>query len=138
AAEESRYEQKVVKALSNFGEVIATVRVKIDVVSMQTTEKSYPEVKSKELSIEQSNSESSTPTPGGGEPGAGANTGASLQGAGAGAGGNSTTTEERTKTQMQNFASEKIEKTEKPSGQSNVVSAAVHIPRSYFINLAKG
>ena len=54
AAEESRYEQKIAKALSNFGEVIATVRVKIDVVSSQTTEKSYPDVKSKESSIEQS------------------------------------------------------------------------------------
>src|SRR2546430_14848626 len=124
AAEESRYEQKIAKALSNFGDVIATVRVKIDVVSSQTTEKSYPEVKSKELSIEQNNPESSTPVPGGGEPGAGANTGASLPGAGAGAGasGNSTTTEERSKTQMQNFASEKLEKTDKPAGQSNVVS----------------
>jgi flagellar M-ring protein FliF len=135
AAYEQYNESKISKALQGYGDVVATVRAKIDMVSQKTTEKTITAVKSVETKSETTNTESSQPIPGGGEPGAGANTGASLAPIASAERG--TTTEEHVKSEMQNFPSEKLSNTNKPAGEPMVLSAAVHIPHGYFVDLAR-
>jgi flagellar biosynthesis/type III secretory pathway M-ring protein FliF/YscJ len=136
AAEEQRCEKKIVQALTNFGDVVATVSVKIDIVSSRTTETSVTDVKAKPVQSETESTETSAPAPGGGEPGTGANTGLSL--ATLPSADKQTSNQERSKESFQNFPSQKVENKEKPSGQPTIVSAAVHVPRSYFVNLLRG
>jgi flagellar biosynthesis/type III secretory pathway M-ring protein FliF/YscJ len=60
------------QALRSYGDVIATVTVKLDVVSQRTTEKTITAVKSVESKNELNSTETSAPAAGGADPGPGA------------------------------------------------------------------
>ncbi|HMB96144.1 MAG TPA: flagellar M-ring protein FliF C-terminal domain-containing protein, partial [Tepidisphaeraceae bacterium] len=123
------------KILDVLGISSALVAVTCDVEtsSSQQTLETYDKNKSiiTEKRIESNNEDNSQPAQQGTEPGALPNTGLSI--APAAAPNMSTNTNEKNDTEMQVFPGKTTEEIVKPAGHATVVSAAVRVPRSYFV-----
>jgi flagellar biosynthesis/type III secretory pathway M-ring protein FliF/YscJ len=131
-AEEKRIADKILGVLGTHALVAVTVNVETD-TAQQTTE-SYDPSKSvsKETEIKTESSESQQPAPGGAEDaGAVPNMGLALQAAAQQ--GGPTNTMEKSETRIQNFVGKTTETIHRPPGKPTVVSAAVRLPRAYFV-----
>lgn len=133
---QEKYATEKIQSLLQPGTLVA-VTVDLDTISSQETRETYDPTKvvSKEKRIETSNEENSQPTPQSTEVGAQPNTGLALTVAPVQTG--SSNTRETSKTDLENFPSVSRETLIKPGGKPTVVSAAVRLPRSYFVNKYK-
>lgn len=137
AMHEQRLEDKVLGLYSNIDGLFVKVSVNVNMTATQTQSKSIdPNVVQKEKRTNTRNESEPVLGSGGAEPGAQANTGASIdQTPRASVGGEKTL--EQNETEFENFAGTKSETSLKPAGDYTVLSAAVRVPRSYFVSLAK-
>lgn len=131
-AQEKRLAEKITSVLMP-GALVA-VTVDLEITSSQETRETYDASKtvSKEKVVETSSEESSQPQQQVGEPGAISNMALSL--AAAPLTPNATSTAEKSRIESEIFPSRTVETINKPAGKPTVVSAAVRIPRSYFVN----
>lgn len=136
-AAEASFRQKVEEILVGYGQVNASVRVKLDNESEKTTEEKVTSVTKSEKQNSSTNSESSAPGTGASEPGAMSNAALSVDSGPtkAVAGTNTNTTKEDTT--FENFPSRATTQREKQAGHAEPVSVAVSVPNSYFANLLK-
>lgn len=134
--QEHYIEDKIAKGLANYTDPLISVSVSLDVKSTVATSTTYDPTKSvqKETSTDSKSDESSQASSSGGEPGAVSNTGLSVNTGGGGGGGNTSTVTED-KSEFQNAIASTVETTNTPAGQQQVVSAAVGLPRSHFVDL---
>jgi flagellar biosynthesis/type III secretory pathway M-ring protein FliF/YscJ len=139
AQQEHYIEDKIAKGLGNYYDSgpgpLISVSVSLDVQSKVATSTAYDPTKSvqKEARTE-TNTEESNQSSAGAEPGAVPNTGASVNTPSGGGGGNTSNTEQD-KTEFTNAIGSTTETVTTPSGQEQVVSAAVGLPRSHFVAL---
>ena len=138
AKQEARYAMNVKEALSQYGSnVVAVVHAKIDLVTLRSNSLTYGTVKAKEVKNETESSDTTTPQAATAEPGAAPNTGLSVPTTPAPS-ANATTNTQKDKTENQVFADQTNEDKSKPAGEPMAVSAAVSIPRTFFVQEAKG
>jgi flagellar biosynthesis/type III secretory pathway M-ring protein FliF/YscJ len=138
AKQEARYANNIKEALSQYGSnVVAVVHAKIDLVTARTNSITYPKLQSKESKTENETSETATPQAPAAEPGASSNTGLSVNQAPAPA-ANATTSTQKDKAENQVYADQTNEDKSKPAGEPQAVSATVSVPRTYFVQEAKG
>jgi len=136
---EAYFRQKVEESLVGYGQVNASVRVKLDNQSEKTVAEKYTGVTKAEKQIKNDTSESSTNGGGGAaEPGAASNSPLTVDPTGGThvASGTSTTTAKEDTT-FENFPSKEVTQTEKQAGHAEPVSVAVQLPISYFASMLK-
>jgi len=134
--QESKYREKIQRALSYIPKVIVAVNVEVDLTRRQVNSRTYDKDESVTLiARDQSSSETTTEGPAGGEPGVRPNTGGANQGVDLSAGPSRTSNTEESESEFDTFAGEKTEVTANPGGMPTQVSATVNIPRSYFVTL---
>ena len=135
--QEHYFEDKIAKGLGNYygagpGPLIS-VSVNLDLQSRVSTKTAYdPATSVQKESSTDNQTEESNQSSSAAEPGVSANVGASVNGPSSG--GTSTSTE-RDKTDFINDIGSTTETITKPAGEEQVVSAAVGLPRSHFIDL---
>ena len=137
AQHERYYQNKVEEFYSYIEGLIVKVSVDINTTALQSQNKVYDTVQQKE---KRTNTRSETePVPAGGhaaEPGAIANTGVSIDPQPQQASGGERSKEEN-ETDYENFAGMKTSTESTPAGKFAAVSAAVRVPRSYFLKSFK-
>jgi flagellar biosynthesis/type III secretory pathway M-ring protein FliF/YscJ len=140
-AEEKRVREKLLSLIATPG-ALAAVAVQIDNTTSDTVHEGFDKDKTfgKEVSIDTTNSETPVGGQAGGDPGVvsntQANTGLALNAAPA-APAPAVATVDKSLTKMENFADKTTTRSSTPAGKSTVVSAAVRLPRSYFVTRFK-
>ncbi|HUB24249.1 MAG TPA: flagellar M-ring protein FliF C-terminal domain-containing protein [Tepidisphaeraceae bacterium] len=136
---EDYFRNKILEQLAYIGgNIYASVRVDLNTKRVETDQTMLDPKNAVHLSTEEKeiDNQSQGPAPNsGGEPGAVPNTGVSLTGGGAGGGAN--TTESNTDNQYQVAIGQVRTTTRQAPGDAPPVSAAVRVPRSYFLDLYK-
>jgi flagellar biosynthesis/type III secretory pathway M-ring protein FliF/YscJ len=129
-------EERIIRLLAPGTRV--AVNVELETTSTQEHRETYDPTKtfSKEKSIENQTDETSQPSQQNAEPGALTNTSLVLNGPAPQAGG-ATSNSEKSKTDMVTFASKSDMTIISPAGKPTVVSAAVSLPRSVYVNRFK-
>jgi len=129
--QERRISEKIASLLTP-GALVA-VTVDVQTVSSVETRETYDAKNTftKEQTLESETQETTEPAPTVSEPGAVSNMGLSLPGAAIVSG--ATSTSEKTRTENAIFPSKSTETINKPAGKATVASAAVRLPRSYFV-----
>jgi flagellar M-ring protein FliF len=131
------YEDQVRRILAYFsGDVLVSVRVKIDTVSSQTQETRIDKIDQKEATIETESTTAIGPASVGGEPGTASNTGLAL-GSGEASSPGSSLEKERTRTDFLNLPSQTQETRVKRGGDVTPVSATVRVPHQQLIEMMK-
>ncbi len=133
---ETYFANKVVRQLSYIGGVLVSVSAQLNTESKESVVKQVDEIKSKETEITSKTSESTQANAGASDPGVGANTSSELAVAASTTNGNTTSTEESV-TKMENFPSQREERSMKPAGDATPLAATVAVPRSYFVKQVK-
>jgi flagellar biosynthesis/type III secretory pathway M-ring protein FliF/YscJ len=135
AEQEQHFEDKIAKGLANYTNPLISVSVNLDVKTSVATKMAYEPAASvqKEASVDTETDDNNQSSAGGGEPGVQPNVGLSINPSG-GSGGTTSNTE-HDKTEYVNQIGYTNETVTTPSGQEQVVSAAVGLPRSHFVEL---
>jgi flagellar biosynthesis/type III secretory pathway M-ring protein FliF/YscJ len=134
AQQEQYIEDKIAKGLANYENPLITVSVNLDVKSTVATSTAYdPKTSVQKESMTDNETDENSQASAGGEPGAASNVGLSVNPTG-GSGGNTDSTE-HDKTEYTNAIGSTTETITTPSGQEQVLSAAVGLPRSHFVAL---
>jgi flagellar biosynthesis/type III secretory pathway M-ring protein FliF/YscJ len=138
AAHERRLEEKVAGLYPYIDGLFVKIAVTVNMTSSQVQSKSVdPNVIQKERRVNTRNESEPVPAPGAvAEPGAMPNTGASIDALPQASIGGERTVDE-SDTEFENFAGTKSETLLKPAGDPTVLSAAVRVPRSYFLKAYK-
>jgi flagellar M-ring protein FliF len=135
---ETHYQEQVKEALSVYGNVVAVVHAKIDLVQSKQTETVVSTVISKPKSSETDSSKTTSAEPASGEPGAQSNTGASVPQPGAATAATGAATEtEHNKDEFENFPNRKTVDSSKSPGEAKAISASISVPRNYFVQKLK-
>jgi flagellar biosynthesis/type III secretory pathway M-ring protein FliF/YscJ len=136
ANHELYYEDKVHGLYPDISGLFVKVSVSLNTTSLQTQNKSFDTIQQKEKRTNSRSESEPIPGPGAAEPGALPNTGASIDQAPlAGPAGEKLVDENET--EFENFAGQKMETSSKPAGDFTAVSAALRVPRSYFVKAYK-
>lgn len=136
AGHERYYEEKVQSFYSYIDGLLVKVAVSVNTTSMQTQSKVHEAIQQKERRSNNRNETEPLPTAGAAEPGALPNIGASIDQAQTTMAGGERVLDEN-ETEFENFADMKMETSSKPAGDFAAVSAAVRVPRSYFLRVFK-
>jgi flagellar biosynthesis/type III secretory pathway M-ring protein FliF/YscJ len=140
-AEEKRVRDKILSLVATPG-ALAAVAVQIENTASDTVHEGFDKDKTfgKEVSIDATNSETPVGGQAGGDPGivsnTQANTGLALNAAPA-TPAPAVATVDKSLTKMENFADKTVTRSSTPAGKPTVVSAAVRLPRSYFVTRFK-
>jgi flagellar biosynthesis/type III secretory pathway M-ring protein FliF/YscJ len=134
AQQEQYVEDKIAKILANYANPLISVSVNLDVQSKVATKTAYdPTTSVQKEAMTDNQTDESNQASSAGEPGVSANVGASVNTGPAPAG--NTTSTEHDKTEFTNAIGSTTETITTPSGQQQVVSASVGLPRSHFVDL---
>jgi flagellar biosynthesis/type III secretory pathway M-ring protein FliF/YscJ len=133
---EQYFQQSVKTALSMYGDVVAVVHAKVDMTRTEQKDVSVTDVKSKVKTSENEKSTTTNPKQLSGDNGVVANTSASIDDKPAAVSGGSSETE-RNKDELQNFPSTTEKVSSKPAGEPKAISAAISLPRNYFVQALK-
>ncbi|MGB7156741.1 MAG: flagellar M-ring protein FliF C-terminal domain-containing protein [Tepidisphaeraceae bacterium] len=136
ADHERYFEDKVQDLYPYIDGLFIKVSVHVNLTSTQTQSKTFDKVMQKERTSNTRAESEPVPGPGAAEPGAAANLGASIDQATPQAIAGEKTREEN-ETDFENFADTKTEVSSKPAGDPTVLSAAVGVPRSFFVKAYK-
>ena len=129
-------EDKIRQTFGDIGGLLVSVKVKINVTTMQTEKHDFDGKGAVQKETQSSNQteETNTPVaPAGGEGGAIPNTGIAIPNAGGGAG--QTQNNEKSEQKFQNFVPETHSLSKTPAGEATTLGATVRIPLSYFARI---
>jgi flagellar biosynthesis/type III secretory pathway M-ring protein FliF/YscJ len=132
--QEQYIEDKIAKGLANYSNPLISVSVNLATQSSVSTKTAYdPKTSVQKESMTDTETDDNNQASAGGEPGVNSNLPMSVN-TGGGAGGTTSNTE-HDKTEFTNAIGSVTETVTTPAGQEQVVSAAVGLPRSHFVEL---
>jgi flagellar biosynthesis/type III secretory pathway M-ring protein FliF/YscJ len=133
AQQEQYIEDKIAKGLANYTNPLISVSVSLDLKTSVATKTAYdPSTSVQKEQMTDNETDENTQAAPSGEPGVTANVGASINSSPTAAGNTNNT--EHDKTEYTVGLGTTTETITTPSGQEQVVSAAVGLPRSYFVD----